>query len=50
MKVLFIGGTGLHRIDWAQRQFEIGYWCRSSRVGEGFVTSWPWNAAWTCSC
>ena len=33
----YLGGTGLHRIDWAVRRFEIGYWCRSSRVGEGFV-------------
>lgn len=32
-----IGGTGLHRIDWKVRRFEVGYWCRSSRVGEGFV-------------
>ena len=34
----FIGGTGLHRIDWAQRQFEIGYWCRTSANQQGFVT------------
>jgi RimJ/RimL family protein N-acetyltransferase len=33
----FVGGTGLHRIDWAVRRFEIGYWCRSSRVGRGFI-------------
>ena len=33
----FIGGSGLHRIDWTVRRFEVGYWCRSSRVGEGFV-------------
>ena len=33
----FVGGTGLHRIDWQVRRFEIGYWCRSSRVGRGFV-------------
>jgi RimJ/RimL family protein N-acetyltransferase len=33
----FVGGTGLHRIDWAMRRFEVGYWCRSSRVGNGFV-------------
>jgi len=33
----FVGGTGLHRIDWKVRRFEIGYWCRSSRVGHGFV-------------
>ena len=33
----FVGGTGLHRIDWEVRRFEVGYWCRSSRVGQGFV-------------
>lgn len=33
----FVGGTGLHRIDWTVRRFEVGYWCRSSRVGQGFV-------------
>lgn len=32
-----VGGTGLHRIDWAQRKFEIGYWCRTSRQGQGYV-------------
>ncbi len=31
-------GSGLHRIDWAARKFEIGYWCRSSYVGRGYVT------------
>ncbi len=34
----FIGGTGLHRIDWQVRRFEIGYWCRSGKQGRGFVT------------
>jgi RimJ/RimL family protein N-acetyltransferase len=33
----FIGGVGLHRLDWAVRRFELGYWCRTSRQGEGFV-------------
>jgi RimJ/RimL family protein N-acetyltransferase len=33
----FIGGTGLHRIDWERRCFEIGYWCRSGRQRSGFV-------------
>lgn len=33
----YIGGTGLHRMDWVVRRFEIGYWCRSSRVGQGYV-------------
>ena len=32
-----VGGTGLHRIDWAQRNFEIGYWCRTSRQGRGYA-------------
>ena len=34
----FVGGTGLHRIDWQVRRFEVGYWCRTSRQREGFVT------------
>jgi RimJ/RimL family protein N-acetyltransferase len=34
----FIGGSGLHRIDWQVRRFEIGYWCRSTRQGQGYVT------------
>lgn len=33
-----IGGCGLHRIDWDVRRFEVGYWCRTRRTGEGFVT------------
>ena len=34
----FVGGTGLHRISWIVRRFEIGYWCRTSRQGCGYVT------------
>ncbi len=34
----FVGGTGLHRIDWAVRRFELGYWCRTRHQGRGFVT------------
>ena len=33
-----VGGTGLHRIDWALRRFEIGYWRRSGCEGRGYVT------------
>ena len=33
-----VGGTGLHRIDWTVRRFEVGYWCRSTKRGRGHVT------------
>lgn len=32
-----LGGTGLHRIDWALRRFEIGYWLRPEAQGRGHV-------------
>ena len=34
----FVGGSGLHRIDWAVPRFEIGYWVRTSLAGKGFAT------------
>jgi len=34
----FLGGSGLHRIDWDLRSFEIGYWIRKSATGRGHVT------------
>lgn len=30
--------TGIHCIDWDVRRAEIGYWCRKSAQGHGFVT------------
>jgi RimJ/RimL family protein N-acetyltransferase len=33
-----VGGSGLHRIDWALRRFEIGYWRKSGLEGRGLVT------------
>ena len=30
--------TGLHRIDWTLRKFEIGYWRKTGCAGRGFVT------------
>jgi RimJ/RimL family protein N-acetyltransferase len=33
-----LGGTGLHRIDWAVRRFEIGYWIRPEALGRGHVS------------
>jgi len=34
----FVGGSGMHRINWAVPQVEIGYWRRSSMTGNGYVT------------
>lgn len=34
----FLGGSGLHRINWKVRAFEIGYWIRVSAEGRGYVT------------
>ncbi len=34
----FLGGSGLTRIDWTIRRFEIGYWLRTSAIGHGYVT------------
>lgn len=33
-----IGGSGLHRINWDARRFEIGYWVHSAFAGQGYVT------------
>ena len=35
---LFVGGSGLHRIDWTVPRFEIGYWCRVGFEGRGLIT------------
>lgn len=34
----FVGGSGLHRIDWKVPRFEIGYWCRKRFQGQGYIT------------
>jgi RimJ/RimL family protein N-acetyltransferase len=34
----FLGKGGLHTIDWQIPKFEIGYWIRTSRAGEGVAT------------
>ena len=33
-----VGGTGLHRLDWTLRRFEIGYWRRTGHGGQGHAT------------
>ncbi|MFO1443613.1 GNAT family N-acetyltransferase [Bacillus sp. Bva_UNVM-123] len=34
----FIGSTGLHRINWEVRKFEIGYWCDSRYQKKGYIS------------
>jgi ribosomal-protein-serine acetyltransferase len=33
----FLGGTGLHNVNWSVPSIEIGYWLRNSAVGHGYV-------------
>jgi len=33
-----LGGSGLHRMDWAARSFEIGYWRRTGHTQRGVIT------------
>ncbi|MFO7322199.1 MAG: GNAT family N-acetyltransferase [Chloroflexota bacterium] len=35
---LFAGASGMHSIDWNVPRFEIGYWLRSSLLGQGYMT------------
>jgi RimJ/RimL family protein N-acetyltransferase len=34
----YLGGSGLHRINWESRSFEIGYWIRATAEGRGYVS------------
>lgn len=34
----YLGGSGLHKINWDRRCFEIGYWIRASVEGRGYVS------------
>ncbi|WP_338754744.1 GNAT family N-acetyltransferase [Bacillus sp. FJAT-52991] len=34
----FIGSSGLHRMDWKVRKFEIGYWLDTKFSGYGYMT------------
>ena len=34
----YLGGSGLHRIDWSVPNLEIGYWIRNGFEGRGFIT------------
>ncbi len=34
----FVLSAGLHPLNWKVPKFEIGYWCRTSMQGRGYVT------------
>lgn len=34
----FVGSSGLHRIDWQVRKFEVGYWVATPFSGQGYIT------------
>lgn len=34
----YLGGSGLSRINWNLRLFEIGYWVRASEEGRGYIS------------
>lgn len=33
-----VGSSGLHPQDWSVPKFEIGYWCRTKYLGQGYIT------------
>ena len=33
----YLGGTGIPRLDWRARTFELGYWLRATATGKGYV-------------
>ncbi|GGA78035.1 GNAT family N-acetyltransferase [Ornithinibacillus halotolerans] len=35
---VLVANSGLHRIDWKSRKFEIGYWVDSRHSGKGYIT------------
>ncbi len=39
----YLGGSGLHRINWEVPSFEIGYWLRHTAVGNGYMTEAAWR-------
>lgn len=35
---LYLGGSGLHNINWEVPRYEIGYWLRTRMHGQGYMT------------
>ncbi len=44
----YLGGTGLHRINWDVPCFEIGYWLRKSAEGHGYISEASWLLTQMC--
>ena len=40
-----VGGCGYARLLWTVPRFEIGYWCRTDRVGNGYVSEATYELA-----
>ena len=36
--LVYVGGNGLHDLDWSVPRCEIGYWCRKGYTGQGIAT------------
>jgi len=34
----YIGSSGIHRMDWDVRKFELGYWVATPHAGRGYIT------------
>ena len=34
---VLIGSCSIHNINWKVSSAEIGYWCRTSKIGKGFI-------------
>jgi RimJ/RimL family protein N-acetyltransferase len=35
---LIVGATGYPNVDWEVPKFEVGYWCRTTLVGQGYAS------------
>lgn len=33
-----IAASGFHAVDWEVPKMEIGYWCRSTKTGQGYIS------------
>ena len=45
---VLVGSGGLPRPAWTRRRFEIGYWARTSLVGNGYISEFTSHVARMC--